>query len=292
MNWLLYAILGAIFSGLSPVLAKSGIHKSNAHLGAALRGTFLFLSAVFILKQTGTGAALLEIGQTTFLYLLFSGIATGVAWVCLLRALQSGEVVKIIPIIEGSMVLIILVNTIFFHEGWNWNKIIIVLMLTVGICMMGYKGFGRGRKAGAWLGYAAGTMVLVTMIMLFEKVGYSGLRTSEERVVRYGIALAVVWIVTFAVKGYKALRTMSFLNGVYLCLSGVVMGAAWYCFHQAYTLGASADVVWIEKFDLVAAVVFGCVFLRERLAIRGILGMFLIMLGFWLMEANLPIIPL
>ena len=88
MNWLLYAILGAVFAGLSPVLAKSGMHKSNSHLAAALRGTCLFLAALYMVNRTGTGLSLSGLGYTSFIYLLFSGVATGIVWICLLRALQ------------------------------------------------------------------------------------------------------------------------------------------------------------------------------------------------------------
>ena len=127
MNWLLYAMLGALLAGASPVFAKSGMHKSNSHLAAALRGTFLFFGAWFMVNLTGTGIALTNLGQNTFLYLLFSGIATGMVWICLLRALQLGEVIKVVPVVEGSIALNILVGIFFFHEAVTWNKIIILI---------------------------------------------------------------------------------------------------------------------------------------------------------------------
>lgn len=292
MNWLLYAILGAVLAGTSPVLAKSGMHKSNSHLAAALRGTFLFLGAWFMVNQTGSGMQLSAIGQNTFLYLIFSGIATGLVWICFLRALQMGEVVKVVPIVEGSIILNILVGIFLFHDGVNWNKIIILIILIAGTLMMGLKGSGRGGKTGAWLGYAIGAMALTTLTVVLDRIGISGVNTSFERLVRYGIALILVWLVVFATRGYKGLRSMSFLDGVYLCLSGAAMGAAWFCFHKAYVLGTNATVEMIEHFDLVAAVFLGCVFMRERLTVRAIFGMIFMMLGFWLLLADLPIIPL
>lgn len=292
MNWLLYAMLGAVFAGLSPVLAKSGMHKSNSHLAAALRGTCLFFAAMYMVNRTGTGLSLSGLGYASFLYLLFSGIATGLVWICFVRALQLGEAIKVVPIVEGSVVLNLLVGIFLFHDGVNWNKIIILVILIVGTLMMGLKGSGRGGKTGSWLGHAMGAMVFTTVTVVLERIGYSGINTYYERFVRYGIALIIVWMITFATRGYKGLRSMSFLDGVYLCLSGASMGGAWYCFHQAYILGVNANVAWVEKFDLVAAIVLGCVFLRERLTIRAIFGMFFMMLGFWLLQADLPIIPL
>ena len=292
MNWLLYAILGAVLAGTSPVLAKSGMRKSNSHLAAALRGTFLFFGAWFMVNQTGSGMNFSGIGSTTMVYLVFSGIATGLVWVCLLGALQLGEVVKVVPVAEGSIILDLLVGIFLFHDGINWNKIIILIVLSAGMLMMALKGSGRGGKSGAWIGYAIGTMVFTTVTVVLDRIGISGVNSHFERMVRYGIALILVWLVVFATHGYKGLRSMSFLDGLYLCLSGAAMGGAWYCFYKGYVLGTNAVVELVERFDLVAAVVLGCVFMRERLSVRAIFGMLFMMLGFWLLLADLPIIPI
>lgn len=292
MNWLLYAILGAVLAGTSPALAKSGMRKSNSHLAAALRGTFLFLGAWFMVNQTGSGMNLSGIGSTTFMYLIFSGITTGLVWICILRALQLGEVVKVAPVLEGSIALDLLVGIFLFHDGVNWNKIIILIVLIAGTLMMALKGSGRGGKSGAWIGYAIGAMALTSLTVVLDRIGISGVNSYFERMVRYGIALVLVWLVVFATKGYKGLRSMSFLDGLYLCLSGVAMAGAWYCFYKGYVLGTNSVVEMVEHFDLVAAIVMGCVFMRERLSVRAIFGMIFMMLGFWLLLADLPIIPL
>lgn len=292
MNWLLYAILGAVLAGTSPVLAKCGMRKSNSHLAAALRGTVLFIGAWFMVSQTGEHFQISGIGSKTFLYLIFSGIATGLVWVCLLRALQLGEVVKVVPVVEGSIILDILAGIFILHDGVNWNKIIILIILISGTLMMALKGSGRGGKSGAWFGYALGAMAFTTVTVILDRIGISGIANYSERLIRYGIAIIIVWLVVFATRGYKGLRSMSFLDGIYLCMSGAVMCGAWYCFYKAYVLGSNASVEIVERFDLVAAIVLGCVFMRERLSVRAIFGMILMMLGFLLLLADLPIIPL
>lgn len=292
MNWLLYAILGAVLAGTSPVLAKCGMRKSNSHLAAALRGTVLFIGAWFMVSQTGEHFQISGIGSKTFLYLIFSGIATGLVWVCLLRALQLGEVVKVVPVVEGSIILDILAGIFILHDGVNWNKIIILIILISGTLMMALKGSGRGGKSGAWFGYALGAMAFIAVTELLDRIGISGITTYSERMLRYGIALILVWLVVFATRGYKGLRSMSFLDGIYLCMSGAVMCGAWYCFYKAYILGNNASVEIVEQFDLVAAIVLGCVFMRERLSVRAIFGMILMMVGFLLLLADLPVIPI
>ena len=291
MNWLLDALLGVVLAGASPVFATSGMRKSNANLAAALRGTVLFFMAWFMVSVTGSGVSLSALGQTTFLYLIFSGIATGVVWVCLLRALQLGDVIKVVPMIEGSIIIDLLVGMIFFHDAVTWNKIIILIILIAGVVMMALRSSGRGGKRGAWIGYGLAAMVLTSVTVVLDRIGITGVNSYSERLIQYGIALIVVWILTFATGGYKGLRAMSFLDGVYLCISGLFLGGAWYCFFHAYILGKNSTVEIIEQFDLVAAVMLGCVFMRERTSIRSVFGMIFMMLGFILLLLDLPVIP-
>lgn len=292
MSWLLYAIIGVALAGVSPVLAKSGLRKSNMNLAAAIRGTLLFLAAFIFVKITGQSQSLTGLEHTTFLYLIFSGVATGVVWIFLLNALRSGEVIRVIPVIEASIILELLVGIIFFQDTLHWGKIIIIALLIVGIIMVvTRKSGGRGGKR-AWLGYALIAMVLTTVTVVLERIGVSGVGSDFSRLIRYGVALILVWTVTLATGGYKGLRSMTFLDGIYLCLSGVSMGGAWYFFHLAYTYGTNARVDMIERFDMVAAVVLGCVFLRERLSARAIFGIIFMMAGSLLLLMNLPVIPL
>lgn len=291
MNWLLYAIVGVVLMGASYVFAKTGMRKSNANLAAALRGTVLFLAAWFMVSVTGSEVALTKLGQTTLLYLIFSGISTGVIWVCLLRALQLGDVIKVVPVVEGSLIIDLLVGMIFFHDAVTWNKIIILVILIAGVVMMVLRNSGRGGKHGTWIRYAIVAMVLTSVTVVFDRVGISEVNSYSQRLIQYAVALVVVWVLTFATGGYKGLRAMSFLDGIYLCISGLCMGAAWFCFFHAYISGTHTTVEMIEQFDLVATVILGCVFLRERTSLRSVFGMILMMLGFLLLLMELPVIP-
>jgi transporter family protein len=134
-------------------------------------------------------------------------------------------------------------------------------------------------------------MALTTVIVTFQRIGISDVTSDFERLIRYGIALILVWTVTLVTGGYKGLRSISFLDGLYLCLSGAVIAGAWYCFHVAYATGTNATVEIIEHFDMVSAVVLGCVFMRERLSVRAIFGLIFMMVGFLLLLMNLPVFP-
>ena len=291
MNWLVYAVLGVVLAGASPVFAKSGMRKSNANLAAALRGTVLFGVAWVMAGITKSTVSLERLGSKTFLYLVFAGIATGILWICLLRALQLGDVIKVVPVIEGSIVLDLLAGMFLFGDVITWNKIVFIIIIIAGVIMMALRNSGKGGKRGNWIGYGLAAMVLTSVTVALDRIGIVGVNSYGERLIQYGIAMIVVWIITFATGGYKGLRSMSFLDGVYICISGLCVGGAWYCFFHAYVLGKNSTVELIEQFELVAAVMFGCVFLRERTTLRSVFGMILMMLGFILMLMDIPVIP-
>ena len=291
MNWLIYAVLGVVLAGIAPVFAKSGMRKSNANLAAALRGTVLFFAAWFVAGVTKSEVALASLSQTTWIYLLASGVVTGVMWICLLRAFSLGDVIKIVPILEGSIVIDLLVGMLFFGDTITWNKIVFIVILTVGMIMMAIRNPGRGSRRGNWIGYAVAAMVLTSATVAISRIGIAGVNSYGERMITYGVAMVVVWVITIATRGYKGLRAMSFLDGLYLCLSGLCVGGAWSCLFYGYLLGKNSTVEIIEQFDLVAAVMVGCVFLRERTTLRSVFGMILMMLGLILMLLDLPVIP-
>ena len=288
MNWLIYAIIGVVLAGASPVLAKSGLRKSNGNLAAALRGTVLLLGAWLIVQFTGQYQSLTGIGATTLIYLIFSGIATGLVWIFFIKALKTGDVVRVIPVIEASIILDILVGLIFFKEVLTWNSIIILAIFVIGLLMVLIRTKGKGKKR-AWLLPAFVAMALTTVTGTLGRIGISGVTSDFERLIRYSIALILVWTVTLVTGGYKGLRSISFLDGLYLCLSGAAMAGAWYCLHIAYATGTNVTVAIIERFDMVAAVVLGCVFMRERLSVRAIFGLIFMMAGFLLLLMNLPV---
>ena len=245
-----------------------------------------------MVNQTGSGVNFSGIKSMTWAYLLFSGIATGLVWVCLLRALQLGQAGMVVSVVEGSIILDLLVGIFLFHEGISWNKIIILVLFIAGTLMMAIRGSKRSGKSRSWIWHAIGAMIFTTVTGALSRIGISGVDGYAERMIRYGIALVLVWLVVFATKGYKGLRALSFLDGLYLCMSGIAMSGAWYCFYKGYVLGTNAVVDIVERFDLVAAIVLSCVFLRERMTVRAIFGMVFMMLGFLLLLADLPIIPL
>ena len=134
--WLLYAILSAVFAAATSLLAKAGIEGVNSHLATAIRtGVVLVLAwgMVFLTDaQTGIG----DISRRSWLFLILSGLATGLSWLCYYKALQIGEVTKVVPIDKLSVVITLLLAFVFFHETFTWKSAMGIILITAGTLVM------------------------------------------------------------------------------------------------------------------------------------------------------------
>lgn len=297
MSWLVYAILGVILMGISPVFAKSGMRKCSSDLAAAVYGTVLFMAVNCIVSFTDTSLDLTKMKLTAFMYLLFSGFAIGAAWICLFRALRRGPINGVIPIVEASLVIEILAGMFLFQDGLSVNKLIILILLIAGtICMsmrtVGKKGKNKKKGKGKWINYALSAMLFTSLAALLERIGIGEINEHLKQLVCYAVALIVVWVLTFITGSQRGMRSMSFLDGIYISLSGACVGGAQYCFYKAGLLSGGFNIEVIALFDLAAAVLFGYVFMKERLSTRAIFGMILMLAGFLFWHMKLPVIPL
>ncbi|MBQ3532546.1 MAG: EamA family transporter [Oscillospiraceae bacterium] len=134
--WFIYAILAAVFAAATSLLAKAGIEGVNSHLATAIRTVVALIMAwgmVFLTNaQTGIG----EISRRSWLFLILSGAATGLSWLCYYRALQTGEVTKVVPIDKLSVVITLVLAFLLFHEPFTWKSAVGVVLITAGTLVM------------------------------------------------------------------------------------------------------------------------------------------------------------
>ncbi|MEM8723584.1 MAG: EamA family transporter [Cyanobacteria bacterium P01_G01_bin.39] len=115
-SWLIFAILSAFFAALTTILAKVGVEGVNSNLATALRTVVILVIAWALVYAEGTFQGLFELNQKTLLFLVLSGIATGLSWLCYFRALQLGPASLIAPIDKSSLLLISLLSVVFLGE--------------------------------------------------------------------------------------------------------------------------------------------------------------------------------
>lgn len=134
--WLVFALLSAIFAALTSILAKIGIEGVNSNLATAIRTIVVVLLAWGMVFITNTQGGLTDISKKSWIFLILSGLATGISWLCYYKALQIGDVSKVVPIDKLSIVFTIILAVIFLHEAFTVKSIIGCLLITAGTLLM------------------------------------------------------------------------------------------------------------------------------------------------------------
>jgi len=134
--WVVYALLAAFFAALTSILARIGIQNVNANLGTAIRTTVVLVIAWGIVFFTGKHYEIPNIDQKSWIFLILSGMATGVSWLFFFRALQIGDVSRVVPVDKFSVVITILLSFIFLGEIITAKTIIGALLITAGTLVL------------------------------------------------------------------------------------------------------------------------------------------------------------
>ena len=134
--WVVFAVLSAVFASLTSILAKVGIDGVNSNLATAIRTVVVVLMSWGMVFLTHSQSGLQEIGKKSWIFLILSGLATGVSWLCYYRALQLGDASKVVPIDKMSVVITILLAFVFLHEEFTAKSFIGCLLIGVGTLLM------------------------------------------------------------------------------------------------------------------------------------------------------------
>ena len=134
--WVLFAILSAVFAALTSILAKIGIDGVNSNLATAIRTVVVVIMAWGMVFLTHAQSGLTQITKKSWIFLILSGLATGASWLCYYRALQTGEVSKVVPIDKLSIVITLILAFIFLHEEFTVKSIIGCILIAAGTLVM------------------------------------------------------------------------------------------------------------------------------------------------------------
>jgi len=134
--WFLFAILSAIFAALTSILAKIGIEGVSSNLATAIRTVVVVVMAWGMVFLTHAQGGLAEISKRSWLFLILSGIATGASWLCYYKALQMGDVSKVVPIDKLSVVLTLILSFVFLHEEFTLKSLIGCILIGAGTLIM------------------------------------------------------------------------------------------------------------------------------------------------------------
>ena len=285
MTWLLMAILSAFFAGLTAVLAKCGIKKTDSDIATALRTIVVLIFSFVMVLIVDSFDTIANLSVKSFIFLILSGLATGASWICYFKALSIGDVNKVVPIDKSSTILTVLLAIICFGETDNLAvKLIGTVLLAIGIFLMIEKKAESKKKQGrGWMLYATLSAVFAALTSILAKVGISGVESNLATSIRTYIVLIMAWIIVFAQGKQKLLKTLDIRELGFIALSGVATGASWLCYYYAIQNGVVSVVVPIDKMSILVAVTFSYFVFGEKLSKKAFLGLALMLIGTILM---------
>lgn len=277
--WLFYAIGSAFFAGVTSILAKCGIRKTDSTVATAVRTVVVLIFSWIMVLISGSFDQITSISGYTFLFLVLSGAATGASWLCYFKALQTGDVNKVVPIDKSSTVLTIILALIFLHEGISFPKAVAVIVIAAGIMLMierkdveETKTTGKGR----WLLYAAGSAFFASLTAILGKIGISGVESNLGTAIRTCVVLVMAWGMVFVTGKQREVTQIGKKEMGFICLSGVATGASWLCYYRALQEGPASIVAPVDKLSVLITVVFSYFVFGEKLGKKEALGLALL----------------
>ena len=280
--WLLFAVGSAFFAGLTSILAKCGIRKTDSTVATAVRTVAVLLFSWIMVLAAVSLDQIGSIGADTLLFLILSGAATGASWLCYFRALQLGDINKVVPIDKSSTVLTILLALIFLGEGISLPKTLAVFGIAAGIFLMIEKKdvADSERQAGkGWFFYAAGSAFFASLTAILGKVGISGVESNLGTAIRTCVVLVMAWLMVAVQKKGKEARAIPKRELLFICLSGAATGASWLCYYRALQDGPASIVAPVDKLSVLVTVAFSRLVFGEKLGRRAAAGLLLLTLG-------------
>lgn len=303
--WIGFAFGSAFFAGITAILAKCGIKKTDSDVATAIRTGVVLVFSWLMVLISGSLKSIAAIGPKTWIFLILSGLATGASWLCYFKALQRGDVNKVVPIDKSSTVLTILLAVIFLEEPMTWLKGGAVVAIAVGTYLMIQKEekketvpetSGQNReyeqnsepeqkdgceqKSGhSWLLYALLSAIFASLTAILGKVGIEGVESNLGTAIRTCVVLLMAWVLVF-VTGKQHMISQSLKKELlFICLSGLATGASWLCYYKALQEGNASVVVPIDKLSILVSIACSFFVFHERLTKKAALGLVLIVVG-------------
>ena len=279
--WIIYAFGSALFAGVTSILAKCGIKKTDSNVATAVRTIIVLIFSWLMVFLVGAQKELAAVESKTWLFLILSGLATGASWLCYFRALQLGDINKVVPIDKSSTVLTIVLAFLFLHESVDLLKVISIVLIGLGTYLMIQKKQSeKGQQGGnQWFLYACLSAVFASLTSILGKIGISGLNSNLGTAIRTAVVLLMAWMMVFFAKKQHAVRDISKRELVFICLSGLATGGSWLCYYKALQDGPASVVVPIDKLSILVTILFSYVVFKEKLSKTALLGLVLIVAG-------------
>lgn len=280
--WILYAFGSALFAGITAILAKCGVKNVDSNVATAFRTIVVLIFSWFMVFFTGKSTQINQIDGKSLVFLILSGLATGISWLCYFRALQLGDVNKVTPIDKSSTVLTMILAFVFLRESISWLNFIAMCSIGVGTYLMIQKKEGQekvGKEQHSWLFYGLGSAIFASLTSILGKIGVQSIDSTVGTAIRTIVVLIMAWVVVFVTKKQDTISKIEKRSWIFLTLSGVATGSSWLCYYRALQTGPASVVVPIDKLSIVVTIAFSFFIFHEKLSKKAFAGLACIVLG-------------
>ena len=278
--WVIFAFLSAFFAGITSILAKCGIRKTDSNVATFIRTIIVLLFSLLMVMIVGSFPTLKNLSATTILFLVLSGLSTGASWLCYFRALQKGNINKVVPIDKSSTVLTIILATIFLGESITLYKTLGVIAIGLGTLMMIEKKDTENKtEEKGWLFYAILSAVFASLTSILGKVGIEGVESNLGTSIRTVVVIVMSFVMVSVTGKVKEIKRIDKKELVFILLSGISTGASWLFYYRALQDGEASIVVPIDKLSILVTIAFSYFVFKEKLGKKALIGLVLIVMG-------------
>ena len=280
--WLIAAVFSSLFAGLTSILAKCGIRKTDSDIATAVRTIVVLIFSWIMVGVVGSFSTIGDIAPRSLVFLILSGFATGASWMCYFKALSMADVNKVVPIDKSSTVLTVLLAIILFGETNNLPvKLIGTALIGCGVLLMIEKKQtdGEQKEERGWMIYAVLAAVFAAMTSILGKVGIDGVESNLGTAIRTIVVLVMAWAIVIMKGKTSQAKSIDKHELIFICLSGLATGASWLCYYYAIQHGIVSVVVPIDKLSILVSIGFSYVVFKERLSKKAAVGLAMMVLG-------------
>ena len=278
--WVLFAFLSAIFAGMTSILAKCGIKKTDSNVATFIRTLVVLPLSLLMALIVNPNFSLGAVSSKTLVFLVLSGLSTGASWLCYFRALSKGDINKVVPIDKSSTVLTIILAVIFLGERVTVYKTLGVVFIAIGTLLMIEKKDTEKKSEGeGWLIYALLSAFFASLTTILGKIGIEGVESNLGTAIRTAVVIVMSFIMVAFTGNTGEIKKIDKKELGFILLSGLSTGASWLCYYKALQDGEAGIVVPIDKLSILVTIAFSYIVFKERLSKKAMLGLVMIVFG-------------
>lgn len=283
--WIAASVLSAFFAGITAILAKCAIKRTDSDVATAIRTAVVLVFSFLMVLITGSFDEICNISARSVLFLVLSGLSTGASWLCYFKALSMGNVNKVVPIDKSSTIISVLFAIIIFQETNNlFIKLFGTVLLSAGIFLMVEKTKSQHSNVKRrWIMYAVLSALFAALTSILAKIGIENVESNLATAIRTCVVLIMAWLIVFLKGKQRQLHTITRKELSYICISGIATGASWLCYYYAIQNGLVSIVVPIDKLSIVVSIIFSYIVFKEKLSKKAFVGLILMISGTLLM---------